>query len=451
MQSVFTNVGRSVSLKVVFIAALILVMLIPVSMIKGVIHDRTAVSNEAQQDVMRSWGYEQLIAAPIFVLPYSVTIERERGGRLERATRIYKAYVLPRQLEVDVDLRPDTRYRGIHEITVYSANLKISGSFDRPTMARLPDNVESVMWEDAYIALAVSDPRAIVRTPEILFAGKSTSFESNGATVDGLPSQIIAKTGNPFGSASAAFNLELHLNGTGGLKLLPLGDTTTVSMDSSWPSPSFSGSYLPKSRTVTETGFSATWQISSLGRSLPGIWREGTIDVNLARQSAFGVQLFKPVGLYQLSLRATKYAVLFIGLTFVAYFLFEVISGLRLHPLQYLLVGFANTLFYLLLLSLAEHVPFGLAYLLGAIASTALISAYSLAVLELRARALLMAIVLTLLYGFLYMTLKAETYAMLAGSIGLWVALAVVMYLTRRVDWYSRNGSEPDESTGLKE
>ncbi len=433
MQSALAGIRHSISAKVAFIGVLILLLLIPVAMIKDVIHDRTQYGREAQFDVMRSWGGEQRIAAPILILPYTRSIENQKGETTERT---YRAYVLPQTLDIDVRIRPDTRSRGIHDVTVYSSVLRISGVFDKPDVEDLPGSAESVLWDDAQLAIGVSDARAITKAPTVTFGNVTAGFSPNGIVKDGLPPQIVADIGNVFDADETEFSMELHINGTCGIRLLPLGDTTTVTAASSWPSPSFTGSYLPESRTVTDEGFSARWQISSLGRSLPSMWLEGGIDDALASQAEFGVALYQPVGLYQLSLRATKYAVLFIGLTFVAYFLFEVIASLRLHPLQYLLVGFANALFYLLLLSLAEHIGFGIAYLVSAVASAGLISAYSVSALGQRGRAMLMTLVLALLYAFLYMTLNAETYAMLAGSIGLWLTLAVIMYLTRKIDWY---------------
>ncbi len=215
-------------------------------------------------------------------------------------------------------------------------------------------------------------------------------------------------------------------------------------MRSPWPSPGFIGSYLPETREISDKGFTASWRISSLGRSYPSRWTSTETHLANAEQSAFGVNLFVPIGLYQLTTRATKYAILFIGLTFVGYFLFEVMAGLRLHPLQYLLVGFANTLFYLLLLSLAEHIGFGLAYLTSTLASAGLITGYSISVLGTRTRALLMMAILAILYSFLYLILSAESYAMLAGSIGLWATLGLIMYLTRRINWFDQAAPVPD-------
>jgi inner membrane protein len=189
--------------------------------------------------------------------------------------------------------------------------------------------------------------------------------------------------------------------------------------------------------------------VSGFGRTYPSRWLSTTDPYQVVDDSAFGVNLFVPIGLYQLTDRATKYAIMFIGLTFVAYFLFEILAGLRLHPLQYLLVGFGNAIFYLLLLSLAEHVGFGLAYMLSAAGSIALIAGYSLAVLGDRRRALTMLGILAGLYSFLYLTLNAESYAMLAGSLGLWLILAAVMYLTRKIDWYGAGSKQGQGGMGF--
>ena len=236
------------------------------------------------------------------------------------------------------------------------------------------------------------------------------------------------------------FTLTLNIKGSETLKFLPLGDTTRASMRSSWPSPSFSGSYLPHTRQISDAGFEADWRVSSIGRPMPSHWSKSAPAADVSYSSAFGVDLYMPVSIYRLTVRAAKFGILFVGLTFVAYFMFEVIAKLRLHPLQYLMVGLANVVFYLLLLSFAEHMAFGLAYLISAAASSGLIVGYSRAVLGERQRALLVGAILALLYGFLYLTLSAENFALLAGAIGLWVALALIMYLTRRIDWHDKAG-----------
>ena len=443
MHGKLRELNRSVSTKVFFIGLLVMVLLIPVSMIKGVINDRQIVSHQAEADIMRSWGGEQVLAAPILILPYEYMDTTQYGSRLITGKRLY---VLPDELNVDVRLRPEVRYRGIHEVPIYNSVIRVNGSFVMPGAAALRIDPSQIDWGGAMIAIGVSDARAVLNTPRIEIGDQSSSFVANGLEIDGLPPQIIAPIKIPLDETSGSrtsFSFELSLNGTNSLSFLPLGDTTRVAVTSSWASPSFTGAYLPVEREITDEGFSARWEVSSLGRTMPSVWHEGELNDNVVRRSEFGVGIYMPVGLYQLTLRATKYAVLFIGLTFVAYFMFEIMSGLQLHILQYLMIGFANTIFYLLLLSLAEHIGFGWAYILSAIASGSLIVGYSNAALQQRQRVGLISFVLLCLYSFLYMTLQAETYALLFGSVGLWMSLAIVMYLTRRVDWYGLVSKEP--------
>jgi len=447
MQTTIQGLKRSASVKTLVIGGLILILLIPVSMIKGVVNDRDSIHQQARYDIMRSWGNAQLIAGPVLIVPFTQRHFNSNGREIVEESRMY---LLPESLNFDTTVNPEVRYRGLHKVPIYSAAISIDGEFNSPNIELLGIETARIHWDKASVAVFVSDARAIAETPVIDINTKTAKFEAGGqAFFDDMPPPIIAPIGTLIDSTSAEqavhFSMTLHVNGSDSLRFTPLGDTTRVSMSSDWSSPSFLGNYLPKSRQVSGDGFTADWKIASLGRALPWQWTDRTRPAAQAHQSAFGVNFYMPVSLYQLTLRATKYAVLFIGLSFVAYFLFEIMAKLRLHPLQYLLVGFSNALFYLLLLSLAEHIGFGWAYLVSAIASAGLITGYSTAVLSGRNRGLMMALVLAGLYSFLYMTLKAESYALLAGAIGLWLTLALVMYLTRRIDWYAQGNSVPKD------
>ncbi len=440
MQQIIDGLKRSASMKAFLIGVLILILLIPVAMIKGVVRDRIYVHNQARADIMRSWGCEQLLTGPILVLPYRVVHRNDYGNQVVKTEF---AYILPSELNIEIESDPEVRYRGTHEVPIYSANITITGEFNSPDSSSLPDNITTVEWQKAFVALSVSDARAITLAPEIDVGGSVSRFKPGGSIIlsDATTPIVAALTADLEkyrNGETLSFAMDLQLNGADSLQISPLGDTTNVTMRSTWPSPSFVGAYLPRHREISDAGFSASWKISSLGRALPSQWSGEAGSQSGARQSAFGVTFYQPVSLYQLTLRATKYAVLFIGMSFVAYFLFETMADLRLHPLQYLLVGFSNALFYLLLLSLAEHIGFQWAYLASAAASISLFAGYSVAALGRRSRGLMMAFVLVALYSFLYMTLNAETYALLAGALGLWLTLAIIMFLTRRIDWYGR-------------
>lgn len=451
MQQLVSGLRQSSSMKVFGIAVLILVLLIPIAMTRGVVHDRIAIARDARHDIMRSWGQPQIVGGPILVVPYRVERKIYYGDLEEESGDLY---LLPAELSIEAELIPEIRYRGLHKIPVYTANTVMRGVFAAPDVSGLGLGNAQFDWERAHFALSISDAKSVRNVPAIQINGDSANFEAGGRQIAGFPSQIVSYADEILDpevrQSSFSFSINLDLSGTDKLQYLPLADSTSVFVKSAWASPSFIGGHLPESRAISDGGFEANWRISSLGRELPSRWTSNSYEYQQTEHSSFGVGLFVPVGTYQLTDRATKYAVLFIGLTFVGYFLFEVIGRLHLHPLQYLLVGLANTLFYLLLLSFAEHIGFGWAYLVSAVASTGLIAGYSASILRGRRRASLIVVMLMCLYGFLYLTLKAESLALLAGALGLWVSLGLVMYLTRRIDWH-RWGNEDETDSNQSE
>ncbi len=438
MTNLTFELKNSVSTKIAIVGLLTLLLLIPVAMINETIHDRKRTASEAEANIMQSWGGRQLVSGPILVIPYEVNRVR-RSGELVLETG--QLHMLPSTLDVDATLQTEVRHRGLYEVPVYTANTTMTARFDAPSTKGLGIADALVHWDRAYIAMSLTDPRATRKAPTMTWADRSTRFESGGTRIRYLPPQLVAEIDHFEEPANRDKPLDVRiafdLSGTRNFDIRALGDETTVTMRADWADPSFQGDYLPEAYEITDGGFSAEWRATGLGRSLPVRWLEGELGSDAVLDSELGVELFQPVGLYTLTDRATKYGILFIGLTFVAYFLFEVLGGLRVHPLQYLLVGFANAIFYLLLLSFAEHIGFASAYLLSALASVGMITGYSQVILRSRGKALVMLFVLTALYVFLFLTLNAETYALLVGSIGLWVVLAAIMYLTRRIDWYA--------------
>jgi len=441
--------SRSASVKAAVVAFLTLVLLIPTGMIEGVIVDRQNNASIATTDIRNSWGGDQTVTGPILRLPYTVQ-EQTPYGSAYAEERV--AHVLADELVVTADVVTEIRYRGIHEVPVFSADIDISARIDLGALDALGIAAEQVTWSGAEILLGISDQKAISKIPVIDVNGSRVNFTNSGDGIEGLASQLSAAVGGQLTALPSepelAFDISVAVNGSGSLQFLPLAENASVTMSANWASPSFTGRQLPTGRDLREDGFDAEWHATSLGRKLPAVWIDSHAAQVTVAADAFGARFMQPVGLYQLIERATKYAVLFVGLTFVTYFVIEVVGNLRLHPLQYLLVGLANTLFYLLLLSLSEHVGFDIAYGVSALASAALISGYSAAILARRSRAVVMAAVLAGLYTFLYLTLNAESFALLAGSIGLWIVLAVVMYLTRRIDWYAAVEVDQEQATG---
>lgn len=440
--------SRSTSVKVTIIAFLILVLLLPVGMIENIIFDRSNSRSVAELDIKDAWGGDQTVTGPILRLPYTVRKQTVYGSPYAEEKVVH---LLAEELLVTANVATEVRYRGIHKVPVYSADVAISGRIDLDALDTFGITAEQVSWSGAEIFLGVSDPGAISKIPVIIANGSDVNFMTSGNGIEGLAPHLGAALGQRLQAAQwgseLVLDISVTLNGSGSLRFLPLAEDATVTMSANWGSPGFIGRRLPAAREIREDGFEASWRASSLGRDLPAVWVDDHPAQLGAIEHAFGARFIQPVGLYQLIDRATKYAVLFIGLSFVTYFLMEVLVNLKLHPLQYLLVGLANTLFYLMLLSLSEHIGFDLAYGVSALSSAALISGYSAAILARRARAVVIAAVLAGLYAFLYLTLKAESFALLAGSIGLWFILAAIMYLTRGINWYEPGDADQKQAT----
>ncbi|MCW5554903.1 MAG: cell envelope integrity protein CreD [Verrucomicrobiae bacterium] len=437
-------------------AVLILLLLIPLTMVRSVLQERLGRRNEAVANITSSWGREQKLVGPVLIVPYRHAVKSWKeqpvaGGKTERIEvvemALANAYFLPTNLAIAGDLKPMELRRGIYDAVVYSTKLEFTGEFAQPDFSSLRIEEKDVAWEDATIAFAIPDLRGVKetlnfkwgeRTYPLLPGGKLGGFSS------GILSGAFARVGSLRESdAAIPFRLELSLNGSGGLSFAPLGSQSTVKLTSSWPDPSFFGSFLPAERKVTREGFEATWQVSYYGRDFPQQWTSQTSQPSLTPSSVessfFGVNLLSGIDAYRNTERAIKYGTLFIVLIFAAFFLFEMLAGLRIHPFQYAIVGAALCLFFLSLLSLSEVIPFGFAYLVAAGATTALICFHSVRMLKSGSRTFIVAALLVGIFGFLYVALQSQDYALLLGTGGLFAVLAAVIWLTRNIDWYARD------------
>jgi inner membrane protein len=431
----------SIILKMVVIGILILVLMIPLTMVGSLVAERQGRHDQVTAEVASSWGNAQTLGGPVLVVPYHV-YSRDEKGRVTTWTQL--AYFLPETLKADGTLKPEQRSRGIFDVVVYNADLRLAGSFRKPSFTDWGVAPSDILWDQAYLAIGIPDMRGIRRGVELTW-GKQVLPLSPGGGVEGLWTSGLRGMVPGLAAAPAGeswdFGFDLVLNGSRQIQFLPFGKQTTVTLRSSWPSPSFAGAFLPESRRVSAAGFEATWSVPYFGRSYPQQWTAPDAEKVAAQSvvdgSAFGVELFQPVDIYQKTERSVKYGLLFIVLTFLTFFLYEVFSPFALHPMQYLLVGSALCLFYVLLLSISEHVPFGLSYAIASVGTIALITGYAAAILRGRLRALGVGAALAALYGYLYVLLQAEDYALLLGSVGLFLILALVMWITRRLDWYT--------------
>jgi inner membrane protein len=426
----------SVLLKAAFIAGLVLVLLVPLFVVQAMVGERESRRAGVEAEIIQSRGGEQAVGGPVLTIPFVVRTEDAAGRVIESTDRIH---VLPDSLVVDGTVNAERRRRGIYEAVTYDTTLHVSGSYTVPDFAAWRVASGDVLWDDAILSVEMPDQRGLKERVDLAWGRSTVGFRSGRPVLGVYAGSIEAPVPGLADSAPGAripFSFDLSLAGGGSLSFLPLGDETSVKLASTWPSPSFAGAFLPAERTVSEAGFAASWKVPSMARPFPQAWKAGEVEPGVLLEASFWTGLMTPVDVYQKVTRSVKYGALFLLLPFLVFFLFEVLGGLRVHPLQYLLVGFAECLFYLLLLSLAEHLPFVAAYLAAAGAATLMVTLYASAVLHSWRRGLLLAPSLAAAYGFLYATLQSEDFALLIGSVGLFAILGLVMILTRRVDWY---------------
>lgn len=420
----------SVLMKLIAIILLMLALLLPIEMVKGLISERSVGKQKAISEVSKMWGGEQVIAGPILSIPYKTIVEDEDGKRTQV---VQYAHFLPNQLNINGAVKPLVRYRGIYEIILYNSDLQIRAEFNEINFSALGISESQILWDKAFVSLGI-DPRGLKSNGAVVWNNSKHDLNAGIPSSPAMDSGISAHIPISGRQDRHIMTMNLSLNGCGQMTFAPLGKDTRVEISSTWKNPSFTGAFLPDERVINDNGFSAAWRVQHLNRNYPQQWIGKNSKV---MESIFGVRLFYPVDDYQKSTRSAKYAVLFILLTFVAFLLAEIITRKKLHPVQYLLVGFAICLFYALLVSISEHTTFGLAYLISSLSVTALIVFYSKSILGNLKMAATVGGLLIFLYGFLYVMLQLEDYALLMGSIGLFAILGAIMYLTRATNWYN--------------
>lgn len=438
---------KSLLLKLITIGVLTLLLLIPISMIGNSIDERQRYSESVLQDIAKSSSYSQTLTGPVLVLPYRkteyTTVLNERKEKITETREVNgKLYFLPELLRVDSEMTMELRKRGIYRADRYHTLNNIDGKFVIPADFGVGEKLADYEFKPAYIAIGISDIRGIENSLSLQW--NKTGFNAEpGTQSPTLGNGVHVKIDTIEAGKSYNFSLALQLKGTGQFNLTPLGKETHLSMRSTWPHPSFTGDYLPVERNINEKGFSARWQTSYFSTNMREHFYRCVQKQECAsvEQSKLGVNLIDPINHYVKSDRAIKYALLFIALTFAGFFLFEILKRLQVHPIQYALVGLALAFFYLLLISLSEHIGFTLAYGVSAAACVSLIGFYVSFVLQSISRALGFTSALALLYGLLYGLLSAEDYALLMGSILLFAMLGAFMTLTRKVDWYNLSNS----------
>ncbi|EKE77523.1 cell envelope integrity protein CreD [Gallaecimonas xiamenensis] len=419
----------SVTSKALIVGVMAILLLIPVFLVQLVISERTDRRDQVVNDIASTWGQAQELSGPVLVIPGVRHVQRNDGSWFNQS---YVSYFLPKSLQVNAQAAPELRSRSLYETAVYVADLKFQGHFDMDELAQHLANDPQLLPQKAELMFGISDMKGVKDNIQLLLDGKPRSL-TPGVRSNLLDSGVSTPLDLSGRRSTLPFEITLSLRGSSRLSFIPVGENTQVQVSSSWSGPSFDGAFLPTERKVSDQGFDAAWKVLHFNRNYPQFFEGNDYHFN---GSDFGVSFLVTADSYQQAMRISKYAILVIALTFMTFFFVEALLNSRVHPLQYLLVGLALGIFYILLLAFSEHTGFGIAYLLASIATIGLIGSYSLAVLRSRKLAALVAGVLALLYGYIYVILQLEDLALLMGALGLFAVLALVMYLTRRLDWY---------------
>ena len=425
-------IRNSATLKIFGIGLLVLVLLIPTSMITSLMQEREARRDKVVREINQKWGNSQTITGPFFTVPFKSFYKEKKNDQLK--FRIQYLHLLPDTLNITGQIDPKIRYRSIYEAVLYNSQINLTGNFIIPKVNQANIEPDNILWDKAIFSLGITDMRGIKSNIIINFNNHEYKVSPGLKTSDLANSGLQCVIPLSPQQNNNKFSLQLNLNGSEQINFIPTGATTNVSLKSTWSSPSFNGAFLPINREISAKGFSAEWNILHLNRNFPQLWTGNRYKIN---DSSFGLKLLITANVYQKSIRIAKYALMFIVFTFAAFFFSEIINKRRIHPIQYILIGLAIILFYGLLLSISEHFNFNLAYIISATAITITITGYSKGILKNNYFSLTVFGILTILYAFLYIVLQLEDYALLMGSIGLFIVLATVMYITRKIDWYS--------------
>ncbi len=423
------------------IAVLVALMTIPLGMVSEIVNERSRLYSSVVHEIANTWGHQQNISGPALIIPYTekfitekVLTDKDGNERkIDKTNYVQRtAIVLPEELSIKGNLKGEQRQRSIYKSLVYYADVSLKGHFSRPDIEGLSSHIDKIHWDQAWFSLGISDTRAINKVSALQWNTVKADFEPGTRIVNIIKNGFHAPLIINEKSNKYEFNLTLNIKGSQGFYFKPFGKTTHVEISSDWPHPSFQGNVLPDEHNITENGFHANWSIPHLARNYPQLW---TLEIQKFDTNEFkaGVNLFESVSLYSQITRAIKYGILFFLLTYITFLIFELGIKRRLHIVQYGIIGLALSMFYLTLLSVAEHANFFSAYLSAAALIITMITLYAFAAIRSLGATALIALLLIGLYSILYSLLNLEDYALLVGTVLLLAILAVMMYLTRNI------------------
>jgi inner membrane protein len=431
MKIEISNTGKwyqSLTIKIGLLVFLGLLFLIPLEMIKSVILERQKNSEKVRTEISDQWAIRQCVTGPVLNIPVK-TIPKNK----EESSSLLIWHILPEHLKIIGEVSPEIRQRGIYKAVVYDSHLEFSGTFIIPASSEVQEY--EINWKDAYYTMGISDNRGIRGDLKIIT--DSSEFEA----VPGVRDIDLFKSGISFIPAISKsekkhdFKISLDLSGSEGLLFIPVGKTTETIITSAWETPSFTGRFLPAKRTVNHSGFNAEWLVTNLNRNFPQNWVGNEYNIS---ENSFGVDLLLTVDHYQKSFRCSKYGLLFIALTFMVLIFIELTKDAKIHIFNYFLIALSLALFFSLLTALSEHLGFSLAYFISAAATILLLTLFSRSFIPKKNGILIIFGLLVLLYAFIYIILSLNDLAFLAGNIGLFVLLAVVMWVSGKINLFQK-------------
>ncbi|QYA25621.1 cell envelope integrity protein CreD [Gramella sp. MT6] len=438
---------NSITARMFIIGILSLILLIPLFMVQDLIRERAERQENVVTEINVKWGDAVILYGPVLRVPYRSFREKQITNSqkeviTESIEEIEYFYFFPDKLKIESNINPEIKKRGIYKTSVYKSKTSISGSFSAPDFSNEDISKENILWDKARIIFNTSNLKGVNEQINIEIGNSEYTFNTRYQQKNTLPSahqnlylmesEVLNPIDLPIDKA-ISFNMRVSVNGSSEISFVPIGKTTEAEIKSDWKTNSFTGSFLPfNENKLTEEGFDAKWKILDINRPFPQSFRDNLPELS---EYAFGVNFMIPVDEYQKSERATKYGFLVIGLTFLVFFLIQTLSRIPIHPFQYLMIGLGLVMFYTLLISISEHSSFLKAYLIAGISVILLISLYSKSILNGWKFPVFIGVSLLALYSFIYVIIQLESYALLVGSISLFLILGGVMYVSRKIDW----------------
>jgi inner membrane protein len=451
MKNRISGITGSQGFKAGTLVLLTLIMLIPISMVKSLIFERSYRASEVKEDISSSAGGPLQFAGPVIKIPGKRSIERvfinsEGRKSSEYHEEDFYLWYTAEELDIKVDLDTENKFRGIFYSPVFKGKISLSGYFNLEGIAADLEENEKLQPENAELIIPFFNQKGIRKIEQSLWNGTDITLHpgnrglsfSSGGIFSGIPFSLD----NDKSDQSPNFSFNILIAGAGKVSILPLASRASVSVRADWPAPSFGGFSIPDNHDITDEGFYAQWNCSSLSSGIPVRWNSETVFDQYNLSASYIETDFINVHYhYEQNERAAKYAVLFILIPFITLFLFEHFFRRKIHIIQYILAGIANIIFYLLLLSLSEHISFNLSYLISAVSVTVMLCLYTFSTLKQDRKAWFMAPVMTAVYLFLFITLQSEDWALLIGSAGVFAITAFIMFITRKIDFYQSQQS----------